>query len=227
MTPLTVACVWVKGPVPYGVEYVTKLQRMVHRHLDRPHLFVSFTDRPRELPPSVAAVPIATLGDEVPPNGRGYWAKLQLFNQALGLRGRVLYLDLDSIVVSDLAPIIDFPAPLALTEDALVHERAHLDQDRYGRRVVRRFNSSVMVWDAGTQDFLFDEFVLTDYLYYSTDQDWIGARATAAQGMPLAWFPRISQLRPPWPPATKVVLCKKPKNHQAVVCWPELEEWWR
>jgi hypothetical protein len=237
---LTVACVWVKGPVPYGVEYVTKLESMVRRYLDLPVRFTCFTDRPQELAASMAVwapwdpersmrqiVPIATLGDDVPANGRGYWAKLQLFNKAHGLRGRILYLDLDSIVVGDLTPIVDCPATFALTEDALIQERAHINEDRYGRRLVRRFNSSVMVWDAGTQDFLFDDFARVHYGIYSTDQDWIGERATEAQAMPLAWFPRISQVRPPWPADAKVILCKKPKNADAVKRWPELAEWWR
>lgn len=227
MTTLTVACVWVRGPVPYTTEYVIRLERMVRRHLDRPFRFVCLTDRPKELVPlGLEAIHIPSCGDEVPANGRGYWAKLQLFNPAVGLEGRLLFLDLDVLVVADVAPIVDFPAALALTEDAFVQERAHLNTDRYGRRLVRRFNSSVIVWDAGTQDFLYEEFSPIDYLRLSTDQDWIGEQALDAQPMPLAWFPRISQVQPPWPPDAKVVLCKKPKNAEAVIKWPELARWW-
>lgn len=228
MTPLTVACVLVAGPVAgYSVDYVLRLERMVRRHLARPFQFVCLTDGSKgPLPAPIETVQIPAASEAIPANGRGYWSKVQLFNPAIGFSGRVLFLDLDVLVVSDLAPIVDFPAALALTEDELVAERAHITTDRYGRTLVRRFNSSVMAWDAGTQDFLFTRWTIDQTLRLSTDQDWIGEQAPDAQGMPYAWFPRISRVQPPWPAEAKVVLCKKPKNVEAVQRWPELEQWW-
>lgn len=224
---LTVACVYVQGPYPYTAEYVTRLERMVRRHLARKHWFVCLTDRPNELPSTIETIPIAPLTGIVPRNGEGYWNKVRLFDPAVGLNtGRILYLDLDTLIVSDLAPIVDFPAPFALTTDALVAERAHLTTDRYGRRLVRKFNSSVMVWDAGTHTALFRDWTPAVAERLSTDQDWIAEHAPAAVGMPLAWFPRISQVQPPWPPDAKVVLVKKPKNHQAAERWPWFEPLW-
>lgn len=223
---MTVCCVLVSGPVKtYDVDHVVRLERMVRRYLARPFRFVCFTDGTRgDLPCETIRIPSS--GPEVPENGRGYWAKAQLFNKAHGLEGRVLFLDLDVLVVNDLSPIVDFPAALALTEDALVVERAHLDRDRYGRRLVRRFNSSVIVWDAGTQDFLYDRLTAADILRLSTDQDWIGEQASAAVGMPLAWFPRISRVQPPWAADAKVVLVKKPKPADACARWPWFEPMW-
>jgi FkbM family methyltransferase len=223
VTPLTVACVLVDGPYrAYNVDYVVRLERMVRRHLARPYRFVCLTDgRKGDLPAPIETVRIPSV-----PGQEGYWAKVQLFNPAWGFSGRMLYLDLDTLVVRDLAPIVDFPAELALTEDALVQERAHLATDRYGRRLVRKFNSSVIVWDAGTHDALCTRWRARDAARLSTDQDWIAEQAPTAQAMPLAWFPRISHVQPPWPDDAKVVLCKKPKNHEAVVRWPALEPWW-
>lgn len=85
-----------------------------------------------------------------------------------------------------------------------------------------------MVWDAGVADYLFDDVSPADYQTFSTDQDWIGFRATAAKGMPLEWFPRLSKIGPPetWSPSTKVILTKKPKNHDAVTRYPWFNEWW-
>lgn len=226
MTPVTVVCVWVRGPVAYSAEYVVRLERMVRRYLARPFRFVCLTDRPELVPASIETIAIASPSEDIPANGRGYWTKLQVFNAGHGLEGRILYLDLDTIVVAPLDPIVDFPATLALTADAFVVERAHLNRDRYGRLLVRRFNGSVMVWDAGTHAELYTRWTIGDTERLSTDQDWIGEQATDAKGMNLAWFPRISQVRPPWPPEAIVVLVKKPKNHEAIVRWPELDQWW-
>lgn len=225
---MTVCCVAVDGPVSgYTSEYVVRLERMVRAYLARAHRFVCFTDGTKgDLPNPIEMIRVETPSEDIPANGRGFWTKLQVFNPEHGLRGRVLFLDLDVLVVAPLDPIVDFPAGLALTEDVLAIERVLLDRDRYRRRIVRKFNSSVMVWNAGAHDHLFTEWTIADTHEYSTDQDYIAERAPRAGAMPYAWFPRISRVQPPWPAEAKVVLCKKPKNAEAVKRWPELEPWW-
>jgi hypothetical protein len=233
---ITVACVYVKGPYPYSVDYVVRLERMVRRYLQRPFTFVCLgdADTTREIVHASVTEPgfspyviqIKSLAGVVPDNGSGYWNKLRLFDPLLELRGRVLFLDLDTLIVAPLDPIVDYPAGLALTTDALVTERAHIDRDRYGRRLVRRFNSSVMVFDGGTHADLWTRWSPKVAEQLSTDQDWIGEQAEDAVGMPLEWFPRISRVQPPWPEEAKVVLVKKPKNHEAVTRWPWFEAQW-
>lgn len=222
---MTVCCVWVAGPVPYSADYVRRLKRMVARYLQRPHRFVCLTDQPEALP-DIETIRIDSMRGVVPDNGAGYWAKVRLFDPAIGFEGRVLFLDLDVLVISDLSPIVDFPAPFAITEDALVQERAHLDRDRYNRKLVRRFNSSVMVWYGGLYRDLWECWTPDVAQRLSTDQDWIGERYYHAAAMPLAWFPRISRVQPPWPDDAKVVLVKKPKPHDAVKRWPWFESMW-
>jgi hypothetical protein len=233
---LTVACVFVSGPYPYTAEYVVRLERMVRRYLARPFVFTCLVDR--ETAPLVLKetmrlplftphlVVIPSLAGAVPDNAVGYWNKLRLFDPALALEGRILYLDLDTLIVAPLDPIVDYPAEFVLTEDALVRERAHIDRDRYGRKLVRRFNSSVMGFTGGAHPELFTRWTPAEAERLSGDQDWIGEQAPEAQGMPYAWFPRISRVQPPWPADAKVILCKKPKNHEAVERWPWFEPLW-
>lgn len=225
MRPLTVACVFVEGPYPYTAEYVYRLLAMVTRHLSRPFSFVCLTDRPEELP-GIETIRIdPTLGS---PESVGYWTKLRLFDRSVGLKGRVLFLDLDVLVVADLAPIVDMPTSFALIDDAAsLAARGRVGTDRHGRTVIRRFNSSVMVFDAGSQDALFDGWTAARSQALSTDQDYIGEAAPDATAMPEAWFPRISRVQPPWPAETKVVLVKKPKNHEAAERWPWFDQMWR
>lgn len=226
MTALTVACVWVQGPVPYTAEYVIRLERMVRRYLARPFSFVCLTDQPWALPKTMRAIPIGSLRGVVPDNGVGFWNKLRLFDPAIGLEGRVVFFDLDTLIVAPLDPIVDVDASLAMAEDELRHERPVEDRDGYGRRIHRKLNASVIVFEAGTQSHLFTTWTPSVAQTLSTDQDWVALEAPHAQAMPMAWFPRISRVQPPWPPEAKVVLCKKPKNLDAVLRWPWFNAMW-
>ncbi len=213
---LTVACVWVNGHLPYPVEYVTKLQAMARRFLAMPFEFVCLTD-------DLWALPHGVKGIEIPSPGtrKGWWSKVELFNPVRPLHGRVLYLDLDTLVVSDLEPIARFPATFALAPHAGTFN------GRDGLKVVKHFNSSVMVFDAGTQTRIFQAFTpeITRTLW--GDQDLIGLVAPDAAAMPATWFPRLSEFTwPDVPEGAKVVLCKKPKNDDAAKTYAGFAEAW-
>lgn len=218
---LTVACLYVRGEYPYTADYVRRLHAMVTRYCSRPFRFCCLTDRPEEIPAGVEPIVVERIAGCF-----AFWTKLRLFDVDRNWTGRVLYLDLDTLIVAPLDPIIGFPAPFALAEDVLALERAHLDTDRYGRQLVRKFNGSVMVWDAGTQAALWDDFTLADAQRLSTDQDWIAEQVPDAQPMSLEWFPRISRAQPPWSAEAKVVLAKKPKGLEACQKWPWFEAAW-
>ncbi len=204
----TVACVYVQGEYPYTVDYVWRLRAMVDRWIDRPYRFVCLTDRPWSVPPEIDTVAVPKLPGFAP------WTKLELFNPLRGWTGRILYLDLDSLIVAPLAPILDYPSAFALTADPFkIGQRTH---DSYGRTIVRRFNSSVMVWNGGTVANLYTDWRPEVVERLSGDQDYIGERMPTADAMPRAWFPRLSEVRP-GPPfgEAKIVLAKVPKNHIA------------
>lgn len=214
---LTVACVCVRGHLGYfNRDYVARLERMARRTIARPFRFVCLTDQWRNMPSSVEPIPI-----ELPPGLKGWWAKVQLFNPALRLSGRVLYLDLDVLLVRSLLPIIDYPAPFVLAGDG-----APGFVPANGLATVKRFNSSVMVWHAGAQAHLFEAWTPAVAERLWGDQDWIGERCPGAAALPLDWTPRISSVRPPWPQDARVVLVKKPKNHEAARRWPWFRQLW-
>src|SRR5688572_26028777 len=108
---LTVTCVYVRGEYPYTVEYVSRLRSMVARWIDRPFRFACLTDQPEAMPADVEPIPVAKL------HGFAPWTKLELFNPVRQWSGRVLYLDLDTLIVAPLAPIVDAPAWFAITDD--------------------------------------------------------------------------------------------------------------
>lgn len=213
---LTVACVWVQGNVPYSVDYVLRVRAMVSRHLPQPHRFVCLTDQPQALPSDIWYERIAR-----PARGVfGWWSKLELFRPGR-FDGRVLYLDLDSLVVNSLEPVADFRSPFALIPDAGTFK------PKTGHCVIKRFNSSVMVWDAGVCDDLFTEWTPAVTATLWGDQDWIGLRRPDADMMPMSWFPRLSGVQNgPVPPDARVVLAKKPKPSAAAEMWPWVRDVW-
>lgn len=218
---VTVACLYVRGHVPFTPEYVIKLRSMVTRHLTRKHTFVCLTDRPSQFKNTgVKTIP-------VPPPTYGtfaWWRKLFLFNPAIGELqfGRCLYLDLDTLIFNSLDPIVDFNSDLSLIPDDAPNFKGK------GRRLtVKKFNSSVMVWDGGRHNDLFYDFDfdVTERLW--GDQDWIGEKKPGAVTMPIEWFPRLSQCGIDGPPeSAKVILCKKPKNADAARSIPWVREAW-
>lgn len=216
MSDLTVACVLVCGHVDFTSEYVIRLKSMCRRMVARPHRFVCFTDDKFRLPDDIETVHIPT------PRGHyAWWSKLELFNAAHGFTGRVLYLDLDVLLVRELSPIIDFPARFALVPDGAPNFRP-----RNGLAVYKKFNSSVMVWEAGEANYLYDAWTPKVAQRLWGDQDWIGEMADA-ESMPREWFPRLSECGKDWGEQARVVLCKKPKNLDAAHKWPWFNEVWQ
>lgn len=218
-TSLSVASLFVKGEYPYTPEYVTRLYAMVRRWIDRPFRAVCLTDQPWTIP-DVESIAVKKLAGFAP------WTKLELFNPAHQLTGRVLYLDLDSIIVAPLGPLVDTPAPFVITADPLEQAKPRR-QDSFGRKIVRRFNSSVMAWDAGTQTDLYTCWTPDVAMRLSGDQDFIGETRPNAVTWPRVWFPRLSKLGGQRPPGhAKVVLCKVPKNADAAKLHPWVREAW-
>lgn len=221
---LTVACVLVRGNVPFTQEYVHRLQSMVSRSLSSPHRFVCLSDQEIQ--------GVETIAVPTPQGMSGWWSKLELFNRARGLTGKVLYLDLDVLVVSSLEPVV---SRVWRDRISLVPDAGNWS-GRDGLRVVKRFNSSVMLFDAGKFDFLYDSWSPAEATRLWGDQDWIGEVLPGGDLMPLSWFPRLSEInvrsvdtfgRQGIPVDAKVVLCKKPKNHVAAAQWPWFDRMWR
>ncbi len=104
---MIVCCV--KVGTQYGPEYVNRLAAMVARHTTRPYTFLCLTDNPTGL--TCAHAPIGT---DLP----GWWAKLVLFQPHPALAGqRVLYLDLDTLIVGTADLLLEYDGPLAVLQD--------------------------------------------------------------------------------------------------------------
>lgn len=145
----------------YGPEYVNHLYAGVQRHLHRPFRFVCFTDDPQGLVPGVEAMPLPELG--LPPGHPDTrWRKLALFRADLGgLSGTSLFLDLDLVIVGDMAPFFDLPGEfLIIRDDDLFRpkplRRLNPERDRFLASVG---NSSVFRYEIGAHTYILDAFL--------------------------------------------------------------------
>jgi hypothetical protein len=245
--PLTVACVWVKANVDYGVHYVTRLRRMVARNLRREHMFTALTDSPGEVlqaltddearglycNTSFCIIKIPSPAPGVP----GWWAKMELFNRSRLCTGEALYLDLDTVVLQDLGRLVDWRKRLA--QYAVFCPPGGTFVPKNGQHTVRRFNTSVIAWQIDAMHHVWDKYASNPQVYqraYWGDQDAIGAMLPpfGYSAFPENWVPRLSDiLNKKQSPVTGgdgdacVVLCKKPKNEQAAELYPWIMEAWQ
>lgn len=101
------------GSRTYLPEHVNVLQRMVARHLAEPHRFVCVADETKGFSPAVEVFPTppeaVRVGRLRTPEGARFpscYRRLWTFSkEAAALGDRILLLDIDLVVVNDLAPI--------------------------------------------------------------------------------------------------------------------------
>ena len=164
----------------YPVKWVYKLRDGVARHYDKPHRFVCITDEP------IADVECLPLWPDLAELG-GCYRRLKLFDPEMALLGdRFVTLDLDAVIVGDLAPLFD------RTEDFVINAHA-------GRLPPHQlYNGSMALMDRGARPQVWQQFdpqtmprmLQNDHRVIGTDQAWIRtalgdgeARFTASDGV--------------------------------------------
>ena len=134
---LTIVCV--KWGTLYGAEYANKLSRGVRRALG-PSLVrcvVCFTDDAQGLDEDIDVRPLGAKNC----GWKGWWHKAHIFSSAADLHGRVLYLDLDTVIVDgvSLAPLAAYTGSFAtLSTRDFDAEEGYTDG----------YNTSAMLWNA-------------------------------------------------------------------------------
>ena len=137
MTEVIVACV--RTGLIYPFEYVTKLRNMVTRNLRIEHRIVCLTDQPERCE-WVDFVDITAL------DLNGWWGKMALFEPAWRGRSQIIFLDLDTLVIGNLSPLLAVPDEFAILASPV------------GGSYPCKFNSSVMVIGPGRCDHIWRRF---------------------------------------------------------------------
>jgi len=150
----------------YDASWVERLRRMCARRVSGSWGFTILTDSMIEVMEAVRGpASFVSLKHGWP----GWWSKLELFRPDIDLRGRVLYLDLDTLVMQDLDPVFDWPGELGIC-NAIGPK--HMDRLEDGKMTYCQFNSSMMTWTAG-MTIPYDMFQPSDMDRFRGDQDFL------------------------------------------------------
>lgn len=144
---LNVVCLkW--GSEKYSPEYVNRLFYAVKRNLTIPFQFSCFTENADGLEPDIHTIPLkfTNVGEHI----AGWWFKPYMFASSYnGLSGRVLYLDLDTLITGNIDNIA------ASTESFVVlRDFMHPQNNNMG--------SGVMAWNAEDVEHIWSAFYNND-----------------------------------------------------------------
>jgi len=207
-TALNVCCL--KWGKKYSADYVNRLAAMVRRNLKQSHRFVCLTDDATGIHPSIECYPLLDQGLE------GWWHKMSFFRPEIyDLKGTLLFLDLDLVLVGKLDPFFDHPGSFCMIEDWLSKGKP-------------LFNSSVFRLEIGSMAAIYEQFQKQDITslmkQYPGDQEWLSAHVQNVTTWPLSWcvsFKWQCALPQPHHPvlpedAKIVVFHGKPDPHEAI-----------
>lgn len=139
------------GPL-YPPAYVNVLHSAVRRHVTGPVRFVCFTNETEGLDAGIEAHPIPDLGFSPRHWRHGAWPKLSVFlNDLYGLKGRALFIDLDSMIVGPLDPFFE-------AEGAFSAIGGGKDWRRGGRPVNPPLLTGVFAFDLGSLAHIAERF---------------------------------------------------------------------
>lgn len=97
----------------YPAEYVNVLYQACHAHISGDFRFVCLTNEPQGLLPEVEVYPIPDIGLDEWHYYNGAWPKIGVFlNDLYGLKGRALFIDLDSVICGSLDEMFEVPGAL-------------------------------------------------------------------------------------------------------------------
>lgn len=147
---LNVVCVNTNNYLGRGWEYVARLKKDVDRHLTLPHRFFVMSD---EEHPDFHCIPSRF---------KGWWEKIRIFEPGL-FGGKVLYLDLDTMIFQNIDHIAAYDGDFAILHD-------------FWRP--RGLGPAVMVFDAAWAGWIYEEWAGEGYpmLDPRGDQAWLENR---------------------------------------------------
>jgi hypothetical protein len=139
-----------------GKEYVERLFQGVRENLPIVHKRWCITDNPAALPEGSTPIPADF-------NVSGWWGKIALFRPDVFPKGeRVLYFDLDTMIVGNLEALAAYRGRFAMARDFYFpHNRS----------------SAIMAWEAGTLDHIWRVWDRCGRPQFQIggDQEWIEA----------------------------------------------------
>lgn len=176
--PVNIICL--KWGTKFGVEYVNNLFNMVKRNITLPFRFLCFTEISDGIVDGVEVMPLPNFAEPPPEYQRKCqcWRKLALFAEQYGdIRGKILMLDLDVVIIDNIDCFFTHSTKLAMPEN----------WSKPGRNIGQ---GSVICYEMGQHPELLARWVDSQadvYQNYETEQVYL----TQALGSGnFDWFPK-------------------------------------
>jgi len=167
----------------FSVDDVVRLHQTVDKHIDRPYRFYCLTnDMEAKIP--AEKIPLKH-------NWPGWWSKIELHRSDLP-EGRTLYLDLDTYVVNNLQPILDYPGNLVMFRTCARGFRG------FEAKTILHYQAATMLFTPGSTTEVYDKFrrnARSNMLRYRSDQDVMGAWIPDQPVFPNGWMIKLNTLR--------------------------------
>ncbi len=147
-------------------------------------------------------------------NWPGWWSKVELHRPDLP-EGRTLYLDLDTHVVNDLQPILDYEGDLVMfktrIQSRVIHPKLASD------RLVKRYQAATMLFDSGTKIMidLYEKFKFNPgrwMFQYRSEQDVMGDWIPKQPTFPDNWMMKLNHCQDGVIPKECIIVTGQPKT---------------
>ena len=134
---ITVACVFWGDK--FSLDYVYNLKAMVKRNTTIEHKFVCFSDR--QIPGIETLI--------LPKGMMGWWNKIYMFKKNNGLSDRVVYLELDTVIVNNIDWLLEWNGDFMGIEDlgAINSHQSHLKNKLQSAILAFDYNKNHAIWD--------------------------------------------------------------------------------
>ena len=203
----TVVCM--KWGTKYGPEYVNRLYNTAKRNLTLPFRFVCYTDDSKNFESGIEARPLPEM--EIPNDNERGWRKLALFRKDVGLEGRVLFMDLDTVIVANIDDYFTVDGDFIFIRHWKPSKKQGVGQ------------TSVYRFEAGVLDFLYANFIANMPKYraqYRHEQAYVSGELGKLGKLnfwPSEWMPSFKYncmypfplnffLEPKLPPKAKIIV---------------------
>ena len=172
----TVNIVCLKHGNKYSSDYVNKLYYGVKNNITLPFKFYCLTENAKNICSDINILPLPEIDIQ------GWWYKPYIFSKELPMQGTILYLDLDMVITGNVDKLFSF---------APNHFCIIRDFNRILRPNYDRYNSSVMRFEHGSLDHLWQKFkkeckIITSKFF--GDQDFLYDVAKDAKLWPDEWI---------------------------------------
>lgn len=166
---------------------VVRLRESVDRHIDRPYTFYCLTN---DVNAVIPAEKIPLIHD-----WPGWWSKIEIHRPDLP-KGRTLYLDLDSHVIRNLGPILDYEGDLVMFRTRVPLRKQRL----LAPELVHRYQAATMLFTPGSKamEYVYYRFLRRPKAYmanYRSDQDVMGKWIPNQPVFPDKWMVKLASLR--------------------------------